>query len=133
MLNTFPSLLTFGLLAPFILRLVLGIIFLYAGYMKITRKDQTAHILSSLNYPNPKVTAWVLGLIQVVSSVALIVGFLTQIAAGIILIISLGGLIVKTRHGELIKQSIGFSLFAVAISASLIFTGAGFWAFDLPL
>jgi len=101
--------------------------------MKIARKGQTAHILSSLNSPNPKVTAWILGLVQTISGLGLIAGFLTQISAAIILVISLSGLYVKIRHGELIKQSLGFYLFAVAISASLILTGAGFWAFDLPL
>lgn len=133
MLNTFPYLLTYGLVAPFILRVVLGGIFLYFGYVKITRMGQTAHILSYLNIPNPAIMARALGFIQAIAGLALIAGFLTQIAAIIILVISLSGLYIKIKHSKLIDRGVSFYLLAIIIALSLIFTGAGFWAFDMPL
>lgn len=133
MLNIFPSLLAYGLAGFLLLRLTLGVIFLYAGCRKVLRKSPTISILSSLNSPAPFVVAWVLGLVEIICGVALILGFLTQLVAIITLVISISGLFVKIRHEDLIKQSAGFYLLAIAISISLILNGAGFLAIDLPL
>ena len=134
MLNTFPYLLTFGLVAPFIIRLALGAVFIHAGYLKIyKRREETTALFSGINFPSPVSFVWAISLIEILAGLALIAGFGTQIAAMLIFAVSLGGLVVKIRHSELLKQSIDFYIFALVMSLSLVFTGAGFFAFDLPL
>jgi len=38
MLNLFPELLTYGLIGPFILRVVIGVLFINLGYLELTRE-----------------------------------------------------------------------------------------------
>lgn len=134
MLNTFPSLLTFGLAAPFILRVVLGIIFILAGYIKIFKKrGDSIHMFSEAAFPDPVFFFWLVATVEILGGLALVLGFGTQIAAILIGLISLGGLIIKIRKPELLRQTLDFYIFALVIAISLLFTGAGFWAFDLPL
>ena len=134
MLNAFPSLLAYGLLSSFILRLALGGIYLHAGYLKIfKRREATVGFFAQLNFPSPRFFMWLVGLTELVGSLFLIAGFGTQIVAILFAIISLGGLIIKVRRGDLLAQSVDFFIFALAISMALIFSGAGFLAVDLPL
>jgi uncharacterized membrane protein YphA (DoxX/SURF4 family) len=63
----------------------------------------------------------------------LIIGLLTQIAAFIVAIISFVSIIVSSRHEDLgLKKPSDYILLFV-ISLSLVFTGAGLIAVDLPL
>ncbi|MEK7614666.1 MAG: DoxX family protein [Patescibacteria group bacterium] len=134
MLNTFPSLLTFGLLAPFIIRVVLALVFIHAGYLKIfERRESTVSLFENLKFPAPAVFVWVISLAEIFAGLFLLAGFGTQIAAIFIFIISLGGFAVKVYRGELLKQSVDFYIFAMVMSLSLVFSGAGFFAVDLPL
>lgn len=134
MLNTFPSLLTFSLAAPFILRVVLGIIFILAGYIKIFKKrNDSVNMFSVAGFPVPVFFFWLVALVEVIAGAALVIGFGTQIAAILIGLITLGGLFIKIRKPELLRQPIDFYVFALAIAISLTLTGAGFWAFDMPL
>ena len=134
MLNAFPTLLTYGLAGALVLRIALGGIFLMAGYLKIfRRREATVSLFSDAGFPAPVFFAWFVGLTELLGGLALIAGFGTQIAAAVIALISLGGLIIKIRRPELLRQTADFYIFALAIALSLMLTGAGFLAFDLPL
>ncbi len=134
MLNTFPSLLTFGLIAPFIIRVVLALIFIHAGYLKIfKRRELAVSLFENLKFPAPAVFVWVISLVEILAGLSLLAGFGTQIAAIFIFVISLGGLVLKLRMDDLLKQSVEFYIFAMVMSLSLVFSGAGFFAVDLPL
>lgn len=134
MLNTFPALLSFGLIAPFILRLALGGIFILSGYAKTFKKrDAFSFVFEELGLPTPFIFAWTFGLIELIGGTLLVVGFGTQAVAIIFSIITTLSLVIKVRRRDLLKQSMSFYIFALAISLSLIFSGAGFLAFDLPL
>lgn len=133
-LNTFPDLLTYALVAPFILRLVLGGIFLSAGYLKIFKyRERSVEMFKSAGFPKPVSFMWTIAILEFVCGFFLIVGLWTQISALIIALISIGGLIIKTRHPGILHQTIDFYLFAIAIAISLMFSGAGFFSIDLPL
>ena len=115
MLNVFPDFLTFGLLAPFLLRLAVGFLFLKAGVKKGARYTLA------------------LGVIEVVSGILLIIGLYTQVAALAAALISLFGWYAKKKHPSETPGSKGAFLLLFVISLSLLFSGAGFFAFDLPL
>ena len=114
MLSIFPDLLTFGLLAPFIIRLTLGIYFIYLVVLVI--KEEHAHTFFELVRVVP---AGVGGLL-------VLVGVYTQIGAIILVLWSLAEAIRAPKSRPI-------SLFTLAMSLSLLFSGAGFFAFDLPL
>lgn len=134
MLNPFPELLVYSLLAPFILRVVVGLVFIDLGMLlfKGERKRWITSI-SLFKIPYPEKIVKVLGLIQILGGLALIVGFYTQIAALVLSIITLKETIIEYREPEILKRNLVFYILIFSITLSLIFSGAGAFAIDLPL
>lgn len=134
MLNPFPELLIYSLLAPFILRVVVGLIFLDLG-MLLFRGEQKRWItsLSVFKIPHPEKVVKVLGVIEILGGIALILGFYTQIAALVLAILTLKEAIIEYRQPEVLKRNLVFYILLFAISLSLLFSGAGAFAIDLPL
>jgi len=134
MLNTFGDLLTFGLVAPFLLRVIIGLIFIGFGYIKAygIKKDSVIEI-PGCKKENLKIIFGIIALVETIAGILLIIGLYTQISAIIIALLSLGAIILKYKHRSAIKNSFLFYILVFTIAISLIFSGAGFWAFDLPL
>ena len=105
MLNPFPSLLDFAILAPLILRLALGVVVGSQGYKLLAGKKLPALTL-------------------LVLSALVIIGLGTQIAALLILI----GYVITS-----LQQKTDKYLLIMASAASLLFLGAGPFSLDLPL
>ena len=134
MTNPFPELLIFSLLAPTLLRLTLGVFIIALGRSKFKNENKgVANFFESLGFKPTKYYVQALAIAEIVMGVALFVGFLTQIAALIIAIITFVSLIVTIRHPETgLRKASEYTLFFV-IAISLVFTGAGLIAIDLPL
>lgn len=112
----FPELFNFSFLAPFILRIALGVPLVKRGFGKIIAKEKTSQKI--------------LGGIVFLSGLLLVVGLFTQAAAVIIsFIIITGSIIMRGRH----PLSLTERLIKLAIAVSLILSGPGLFAFDLPL
>ncbi len=134
MLNTFPSLLTFSLLAPLILRVVLGLIFVNLGYLELTsEKKRWAAFFETVHFKPATFFVILVGLVEIIGGVFLIAGFLTQISALVFSIITFGEFYAEYREETLLKRDIIFYLLIFAISLSLLLSGAGIFALDLPL
>jgi uncharacterized membrane protein YphA (DoxX/SURF4 family) len=134
MLNTFPTLLAFGLLSPFILRISLGVIFLEFGYSKISKmRSEKIQMFESLGLKPGVYYTVGFALLEIIVGLALFVGMYTQIASLIASIICILAILIKKRNNENVKSGYGFLILCFVISISLLFSGAGFLAFDLPL
>ena len=134
MLNTFPNLLTFSLLAPVILRVVLGLIFINLGYVELTsEKKRWVAFFETVHLKPATIFVILMGLIEIIGGFFLIAGFLTQITALIFSIITFGEFYAEYREETLLKRDLIFYLLIFAISLSLLFSGAGLFAIDLPL
>lgn len=137
MLNVFPDLLFLQLLAPFLIRVAVGAMFIWIGYSYIFR-DREA-IAAQLSTKWPKLgpfSIWFGGIFEMITGMFLIVGFLTQIAAIIGMLIAIDALFVKWLYKDLdkvTKYSRMFYILILITSLSLLFSGAGAFAFDLPL
>lgn len=134
MLNPFPELLAYSLLAPFILRLVLGLIFLDLGVLKL--RSERGRWLASFDalYLRPAdlfVTLY--ALVQIIGGLLLIVGLWTQVAALFFAVFTGIELYIEWRAREILKRDFTFYFLIFAISLSLLLTGAGAFAFDIPL
>ena len=133
-LNVFPNLLTYSELAPFILRLVVGIIFLELGYLKLGKeKSAWDMFFQTIHFKPSYVFVALLAIVEIVSGAFLVVGYLTQIAALVMAIILFAEAYVELRDGTLLKRDIVFYTLLLVICVSLLLTGAGAFAFDLPL
>ena len=134
MLSIFPELLTYNLLAPFILRVIVGIIFLELGYLKLGKEKPAWNMLFETIHLKPThLFVTLLAAIEIVAGAFLISGYLTQLAALVMAIILFAEAYVELKDGALLKRDIVFYVLLLVICVSLLFTGAGAFAFDLPL
>lgn len=135
MLNTFPWFLTYSFSAPLLVRLALGLTFLYFGYHKLVKeKGHKANFFESLGLKPGKYYVAAFGFIEFFAGLLLVVGLFTQIAAIITAIISLGCLWIKKFKKEVNLDTSSLTFFILLlISLSLILSGAGAMAFDVPL
>ena len=114
--SLFPELFNFPFIAPFILRIALGVPLIKHGFGKVISKGKNA----SKN----------IGRDCFLSGIFLIIGLFTQAAAIVVsLIIIASSIIMRGRH----PRSWTERLIKLAIAVSLILTGPGLFAFDLPL
>lgn len=134
MLNSFPDLLTYSLLAPFILRVVAGFIFVDLGILLFrNEKERWVASLSTLKIPNPKMAVKILGGIEIIGGAMLILGFYTQIASLILALLTFCEVYIEYKQPEVLKRNFVFYIVLLAIALSLLLSGAGAFAFDLPL
>jgi len=134
MLNTFPSLLTYSWYAPLILRLVLGLILIDLGLLKF-KGERADWITTFAAYKIKPAHLWVslYGLLEVVGGAFLIIGLYTQVAALAFVLLSGIEFYIEYSEGAILKRDIVFYVLVFAIAASLLLTGAGAFARDLPL
>lgn len=134
MLNPFPELLNYSFLAPFLLRVLLGLIFLDLGALKFRgEKERWIASFETLGLKPADLFAPLYGLIQIIGALLLIFGIWTQVAALVFVICTGAELFVEWRAQNVLKRDITFYLLIFTISLSLLLTGAGAYAFDLPL
>lgn len=133
MLSIFPQLFTYQQIAPLILRVVLGIIFLVHGYPKFFKQfSGTVQFFDSVGIRPAKFWVFVVGAVEFFGGIALILGIFTQIAAGLIAVNMLVA-ILKVKKAQGFAGGYEFDLILMAAAISLLFLGPGIFAFDLPL
>ncbi len=127
---------------PLILRLALGIIFLYHGWPKLNPGSPmkgpagVAGFLQQMGIPLPTFFAWVVALLETVGAVLLILGLGTRIL-GVLFAVDMlvATLLVKRRFMKvpfMAQQATGweFDFALLAASLALVFMGAGRLALD---
>ncbi len=135
MLNPFPDLLTYSLLAPFVLRVTLALILLSIAYMHLTKErlSGTASRLRTEMGGLGTYVIWYLGTIELIAGISLLVGFLTQIGAILGIIAGIELFFLRKRYTTITPHHKSFYVLIIVMSFSLLLTGAGAIAFDLPL
>jgi len=134
MLNPFPDLLAYSILAPLFLRLVLGLIFIDLGFLKFRSEKQRWITSFEALYLRPAdLFVAVYGIIQIAGGLLLLIGLWTQVAALAFAILTGIELGIELSMREELKRDITFYLLLFVISISLLLTGAGAYAFDIPL
>ncbi|OGN01180.1 MAG: hypothetical protein A2651_03865 [Candidatus Yanofskybacteria bacterium RIFCSPHIGHO2_01_FULL_42_12] len=133
MLNLFPGLLI-PMLGPVILRLVIGLIFIDLGILKF-RAEKTRWLASfeTLGIRPADLFVPVYASLQILGGILLILGLWTQAAALVFVIFTGIELYVEMNAKEVLKRDLVFYLLLFVISLSLLLTGAGSFAIDIPL
>ncbi|MES2007191.1 MAG: DoxX family membrane protein [Patescibacteria group bacterium] len=133
MLTTFPSLLMYGFFVPMMLRITVAIIF---GYLAIQHFTHKKAVSAEIKWVSHEMAVWATGLLilaELALGILLFVGAFTQIAA---LLASLGFLKMAVLHKKMPNYAplsrLSYVLLFV-ISMTLLISGAGIFAFDLPL
>lgn len=134
MLSVFPELLNYSLLAPFLLRVVVGLIFIDLGALIFrTEKERWVASFETIGLRPTSFFVPLYGAIQIAGGTLLLIGLWTQVAALVFALITLMELYVELRAREVLKRDLVFYLLLFTISVSLLLTGPGGYAFDLPL
>ena len=131
--NPFPDLLTYALLAPLILRVTAAAFFAYLATHHFRNKKTAAPELSILNQHTAVFALGVYALIEALVAIGLFLGFYTQIAALVGLVVCLKVLFLRRGLHHLAPLTRSTYILLGIICLSLLFTGAGAFAFDLPL
>ena len=113
-------------------RVLLSILFILAGYAKLTGIAGTAGWFGSIGLPMPTVTAVVAGLIELLGGLAILIGFKTRIVAIVMAIFTLAATAIahldfsQAGNALMLQKNLaitgGFLLLAVL--------GAGAWSID---
>lgn len=133
MLNPFPELLVYGILAPFIIRLALGFALLYLSVLHYRNKRQIAELLRPSIGRLAGGVGPTVAVFEVASGVALVAGAWTQIAALLACVLMLKPLFLKSHLQGLSPYSHGTYAILFMMALSLLLSGAGAFAFDIPL
>ena len=124
----------YTLFGPFILRLVLGLIFLDLGFLKFrSEKQRWIASFETLGLRPADLFVPLYGLLQIIGGVLLLIGLWTQVAALVFAIFTGIELYVEWQAREILKRDMVFYVLILAISLSLLLTGAGAYAIDIPL
>ena len=114
-LSIFPTLLSFGLVAPALLRLTVGICVLLAGWERFKKPYKWASVAYG------------------VVGVLIILGLYTQPTALVGIILVGFNMWAEKKISPLSGEQKLLHIFTVVVLLSLIFTGPGFLALDMPL
>ena len=132
MLSLFPQLLFLTPLAPTILRLSVGVIFVLMAWDFFERREE----LGRLHYIVLGKGEWIpiiSALVAAIIGAGLIGGIYTQASALLGALFALKALVWRRRYATFFVHSATTDWLLLVICVSLIFTGAGAFAFDLPL
>jgi uncharacterized membrane protein YphA (DoxX/SURF4 family) len=130
-LNPFPTLLIFSFFAPTLLRIAAAAVFAYVAYAHYQKRRS----LAQTRFPIMR-GAWVVHLsivAEVLVALALFAGYYTQIAAVVGLLIALKQLVWRNKYPNFFILPRTTSFLLLIICFTLLMSGAGALAFDLPL
>jgi uncharacterized membrane protein YphA (DoxX/SURF4 family) len=134
MLSIFPQLFLFSFFAPTILRLTLGLVFIRFGSLAFAGdRHRLIEAYEKWHLKPGVVFASILGVFELLAGVSLVLGYYMQIGALIAGIISLKLLMTKLMGKPFGSEGALFDLVLLAIALSLLLSGAGALAFDMPL
>jgi uncharacterized membrane protein YphA (DoxX/SURF4 family) len=120
MLSLFPSLLSWQQLAPFIIRVTVGLVFVYWAY-KVFRTQ------------NSSTSSKIIASFEAIAGVLMIIGLWAQAAAIYSVIDLIVRLADRIQKKAFLTDGINYYVLLLVMTISIIVTGAGIWAFDMPL
>ena len=132
MLNLFP-IQFLALFAYFFLRISVGVIFLYFGFTHYSNRTRLKKTLSVPGIGHSKTLAMTFVFLELLLGALFVVGLFTQAAALTTMMLSLTVILFhKKAHIPNIESRTFYALLFFA-ALSLFITGAGVFAFDLPI
>jgi putative oxidoreductase len=109
----------------FLLRLSVGVIFLYHGWGKLTNMEATIGFFTSLSFPAAAFWAYVVALVEFLGGVALILGIWTRLAAKLLAITMLVALLTVHLNGGFAQAELVIALLGSTLAITML--GGGEW------
>lgn len=132
MLNPFPGLLVLSFFAPLLIRVGAGFVFFYIAYAQGKRREE----ISVMRFPLLGASKHFVALavaFNVLVGGALIFGYHTQIAALLAVLGTIKLLVLGHWYPRLVPVDRAALFLLIIVCLSLLISGAGALAYDLPL
>ena len=135
MVSLFPQLLDYGFLATAVLRITLGLTFVwFARRAFFSQKREYTAFLENIGLKPAIIFFFIVAGVELILGVLLVIGLFTQAVALAISVITLCVAFLKWRRPHLLFHNTPhFYLLLAVVSFVLIFLGPGAIAFDFPL
>lgn len=131
MLTTFPTLLSYALFVPFIFRICVALFFIEIAFT-LKHKESFTNYLIQNKFHFARIIPWKIQMVSFLCALFLVIGLFTQITS-IISIMTLYYVSTVNKNAKIFPQSESTFAYVLLICFSLLFLGAGVFAFDLPL
>lgn len=118
MVSTFPTLLAFSEVSPFLIRLALGAVLIY-------------WCVGRFRKPNKSKKDYIYSIADLILGILIIIGLWTQVAVILVGLDLIWRIIEKVRTKSFLTQGVNYYLILLVLCLSLLVTGAGWLAFDL--
>jgi putative oxidoreductase len=120
--------------AILVLRLAVGVVLAYHGWLKLPDVPGFAGFVDSLGIPAPDLMAYVVTYLELLGGIALIVGLATRYVAALFAVEMVFTILLVKLDVGLIAPDAGvgaeLDLLILAIALSLVLVGAGRWSMD---
>ncbi len=124
----------YSLLGPFVLRVLVGLIFLDLGLLKFrSEKERWVASFETLGLRPADLFVPLYAMLQVAGGILLLIGLWTQVAAMVLAAFTGIELYVEWQARDILKRDMVFYVLIFTISLSIVLTGAGAYAIDIPL
>jgi hypothetical protein len=133
MLNTFPQLLTYGFFAPTVLRVLVAFSFFYIAYAQSSHRKEIAELKIKIIGHVDQTMVLISSLVIAATGLALFFGWHTQIAAILGILVCLKHAIYAKKYPRLIPLCRLEYIYLIVILLTLLISGAGALAMDVPL
>jgi uncharacterized membrane protein YphA (DoxX/SURF4 family) len=133
MLSLFPQILFLAPIGTALIRVAAGLAIIYTGWMLYSSREAIARERLPLIGTCPEWFTVIGSFIYIVIGALIAVGLYTQVAALLGALIALKSAIFAKRYATIIPLPRSASLLLLAIMLCLVVSGAGAFAFDLPL
>ena len=132
MLSVFP-IQFLSMLAHLILRVCVGLILVYLGLTHWKIRQELGAVMTYSWWPLGILSAMLFAIGELIFGVMIIAGYHMQVATLFIALMSLKIILLRglVNHPSVPSRMFYFLLFGATISLTI--TGAGAWAFDLPI
>jgi putative oxidoreductase len=117
-------------LAPLLLRIGVGIIFIYAGWGKLTGIEGTATFFGSVGIPMAEIMAWVVAIVEFVGGIMILLGLRIQIPALLLAFVMLIAIITTKIGGENVFRAMRLDLMLLLANLALVIMGSGRYALN---
>ena len=117
-------------LAPLLLRIGVGLIFIVAGWGKLTAIDGTAQFFGTIGIPMAGLMAWLVAIIEFFGGIMVLAGFRIQLPALLLAIIMVVAIITTKLGGDEVFRAMRLDLMLLLASLSLVIIDRGAYSVD---
>ena len=110
---------------PLLLRIAVGVVFIIAGYGKLTGIEGTIGFFDSVGIPLPAFSAWLVAIVEFFGGIMVLLGFYTRVPALLLAIVMLVAIITVKFEAGWGGEGWTYDFLLLIMCLSLLISGDG--------